>query len=99
MAVGITILVISILIIAIWVIVEMKRMRHKIFAIFLIVLILFSYLSLSFVLKDEEINIFSTEGMKKVSTLYFSWLGTVFSNLKTITSKAIKMNWKGNVTG
>ncbi|MCK4647403.1 hypothetical protein KAT24_00555 [Candidatus Pacearchaeota archaeon] len=98
MAVGITLLVISVLILAIWLIVEMKRMRHKVFAVFLIVLILVSYFSFSFVLKDKEINLTTIEGIKTASILYFSWLGTVFSNFKTITSKAIKMDWKGNET-
>ena len=99
MAIGVNLLVVSVLIIAIWIIVELKRMRHKIFAIFLIGLVLFSYLSLSFVFKEKEINFTSIEGMTTAATLYFSWLGTVFSNFKSITSKAIKMDWKGNETG
>ena len=98
MAIGITLLVIAVLIIAIWVVVEVKRMRHKIFALFLIGLILFSYLSFSFVLKNKEIN-FSVDGIKTAAMLYFSWFGTVFSNIKTITSNSINLNWKGNETG
>lgn len=99
MAVGVTLLVISVLIIAIWVVVELKRMRHKVFAIFLIGLILFSYLSFTIVLKGKDVDLTSFEGMKEAGTLYFSWLGTVFTNFKTITAKAIKMDWKGNETG
>ena len=99
MEIGVTLLVISVLVIAIWVIIEMKRMRHKVFAIFLIGLILFSYFSFSFVLKDKNINLTTIKGLTTATTLYFSWFGTVFSNFKTITSKAIKMNWKGNETG
>ena len=92
-------MVISVLVIAIWIIVEMKRMRHKVFAVFLIALVLFSYISFSFVLKNKDVDLMTIEGMTTATTLYFSWLGTVFSNFKTITSKAIKMNWKGNETG
>ena len=99
MALGVTIFVIAILIIAIWVIVEMKRMRHKMFALFLIGLILFSYLSFTFVFKDKEINLTSIEGIREASGMYFSWLGTVFSNLKSITARTVDMNWKGNETG
>ena len=99
MEIGITVLVVAVLIIAIWVIIEMKRMRHKIFALFLIGLILFSYLSFSFVLKDKEVNLTSIAGIEEAVGLYFSWLGTVFTNFKSITSKAIDMNWKGNETG
>jgi hypothetical protein len=99
MVLGVTIFVVAILIIAIWVIIEMKRMRHKMFAIFLIGLILFSYLSFSFVFKDEEVNLTSVEGLEKAAGLYFSWFGSIFSNLKTMTANAIDMNWKGNETG
>jgi len=99
MALGITILIIAVLIIAIWVVIEMKRMRHKVFAIFLIGLILFSYLSFSFVFKNHEINLTTVDGIRTATGLYLSWLGTVFSNLRTITSKTIDMNWKGNETG
>ena len=99
MALGVTIFVIAILIIAIWIIIEMKRMRHKMFAIFLIGLILFSYLSFTFVLKDHEINITTFDGIREASGLYVAWLGAIFSNLKSITSKTIDMDWKGNETG
>ena len=94
-----TIFVVAILIIAVWVIVEMKRMRHKMFAIFLIGLILFSYISFSFVFKEKEIDVSNIEGIKSAAGLYFSWLGSIFSNFKSITSKAIDMDWKNNETG
>ncbi len=99
MALGVTIFIIAILIIAIWVIIEMKRMRHKIFAIFLIGLILFSYLSFTFVFKNHELDLTSINGIGEASGLYFSWLGGIFLNLKSITSKAVDMDWKGNETG
>ncbi len=99
MAIGVSILVIAILIIAIWVIIETKRMKHKLFAIFLIGLILFSYFSFSFVLKEKEIDFTSIGGITNVANLYFSWIGTVFLNFKTLTAKAINLDWKGNETG
>ncbi len=99
MELGVTVFVVAILIIAIWVVIEMKRMRHKMFAIFLIGLILFSYLSFSFVFKNHEVNLTSIDGIRDAGGLYFSWLGGIFVNLKSITSKAIDMEWKGNKTG
>jgi len=93
MAIGITFMVIAILIITIWVLIELKRLRHKLFAIFLISLILFFYLSISFTLKGQDIDFGTTQGMIKASKLYFSWLGSAFSNMKSITTNAIKMDW------
>ena len=99
MAIGIVLLVICVLIIAIWLIFESKRMKHKVFAIFLIGFVLFSYFSFMFVFKNKDVDFKSVDGVKEASSMYFSWLGTLFSNFKTITAKAIKMNWKGNMTG
>ena len=98
MAIGITLFVIAILVIAIWIIIEMKRMRHKMLAVFLIGLILFSYLSFTYVFKDKETDFTSIDGVREASGLYFAWLGTIFSNVKSITARTIDMNWKGNET-
>ncbi len=94
MAVGVTLLVVAILIIAIWIIIEVKRFKHKLFAIFLIILILFTYLSFTSVLKGKDINLKSIEGLQEASSLYLSWLGSIFGNLKSITTHAIDMDWK-----
>lgn len=96
MAIGITIFIVAALVMAIWVVVELKRVRHKIFALFLIGLILFLYFSSSFVFKEKEVDFQSISGITSAVQIYFSWLGSVFVNLKTITSNAIDMNWKGN---
>lgn len=98
MVIGITLFVISVLIIAIWIIIEIKRMKHKLMAIFLIGLILFLYLSFSFVFKSQDIEWKTIPGLMKGTNLYFSWLGSAFGNLKSITSYAIKQDWKGNET-
>ncbi len=98
MEVGITIFIVAALIIAIWIIIEMKRVRHKIFAIFLIILILFLYISSTFVFKGHDIDFKTVSGMTTAAKLYFSWLGSIFGNIKSITTSAIKMDWKGNST-
>lgn len=94
MAIGITVLIVGILIVAIYLFVEVKRLRHKMFAIFLIVLILFTYLSFAAVLKDKGIDYKSASGVATAGNLYFSWLGSLFGNFKTLTSNAISMDWK-----
>ncbi len=86
-------IIISLLVIGIWILVEVKRMRHKIFAIFLIALILFTYLSFSAVLKNNDLDFKSVSGMTKATKLYFVWLGSSFGNLKVLTMNAVNMNW------
>ncbi len=94
--VSLTWIIIGVIIAAIWIIIEMKRMKHKLFAIFLIGLILFVYITAVFVFKDRNIDFGTFEGIKEASSLYFSWLGSTFGNLKIITGNVIKMNWAGN---
>lgn len=95
MVIGTTLIVVGVLIAAIWVIIEVKRMKHKIFAFLLIGLILFTYLSFTLVLKDKGIDIKKPSGMIEGGKLYLAWLGSMFGNFKTITSNAIKLDWSG----
>jgi glucan phosphoethanolaminetransferase (alkaline phosphatase superfamily) len=98
MELGITFFVIAILIIAIWIIIEIKRLKHKLFAIFLIGLILFTYISFSVTIQGQDIDFKTIPGLITASKLYFSWLTSLFGNFKSITTNAIQMDWKGNET-
>lgn len=92
--VGIAVFIVAVLIIIIWVLIAIKRMRHKVFALFLIGVVLFLYFSATFVFKDKDIDFKTTTGIITASNLYFNWLGSAFTNLKTITMNAVKMDWE-----
>ena len=94
MAVGVTIFVLGVLVIAIWVIIEVKRLKHKVFAIFLIALILFTYISFSVSLKGEDIDYKTISGLITAGKLYASWLGGIFTNFKSLNAYALKQDWK-----
>jgi len=98
MMIGVILIAIVVLVVAVWGFLELKRMKHKLLAVFLIALILFGYFSISLAFKGKNVDLGSVEGITKATKFYFSWLGNAFVNLKTITAKAIKMNWKGNST-
>lgn len=98
MVISTTLIVISVLSILIWVFIEIQRLKHKLFAIALIGMIVLGYVSFAFVLKGQDINYKSVEGLTQASKIYFSWLGAVLGNFKIITSNAIKMDWSGNST-
>lgn len=96
--IGVTILIIAALSIAIWVIIEFKRLKHKMFAILLIGMILFSYISFSLVFKEEKIDFKTVPGLIDASKIYFTWLGSLFGNMKSITTYAVNMDWNKNET-
>jgi len=98
MTVSVVIFIIAVLIAAIWFICGFKRARHKFLAVFLIALILFSFLSLTAAFGGKDTSINSISDIGKVIKIYFSWFGNAFVNLKTITAQVVKMNWQGNIT-
>lgn len=96
---GVALLVVAVLVIGIWVVIEVKRIKHKLFAMFLIGLILFLYISMVFVFKGQDIDYKTVSGVGYAAKLYMSWLGSVAGNFKSMTSHAVKMDWSGNETG
>ena len=91
---GTTLLIISLVIIVVWVLLEVKRLKHKIFLISLVVLMISLYLGVVVVFQDRNIDFTSYSGMIDAGKIYFSWLGSVFGNLKMITASAIQLDWK-----
>ncbi len=97
MTLGVTFLLVSLIAIFIWVSVEVKRMRHKIFAIFLILLLLFGYFSVMVAFKGKEIEIKTLDGFRSAMSIYFSFLSNIGGNLAVLTSNAIKMDWTAEI--
>ena len=95
MVIGVTLFVVAVVVIAIWVAVELKRLKHKIFAILLIGLILLVYFSTVVVFRGKDVDVSTVPGLINAVGLYFSFLTSVFSNLVSITSNAIQMDWMG----
>jgi hypothetical protein len=96
--VSIAIILVAVLIAAIWLFIEFKRFRHKMVAVFLILLILFTYISFSSVIKGKNLDLKTFNGVKEAGKLYFLWLGNIFNNMKVVTSNAINMSWSVNDT-
>jgi len=96
MAIGGTLLIIGIIVAVIWVFIELKRFRHKIWAVFLIILILFTYFGFMMSIKGKNIDLKSMDGIKTAGKLYFAWLTNAFKNTKIITTNVIKMDWRGD---
>tara|TARA_Y100000310_G_scaffold337938_1_gene426269 strand:- start:4606 stop:4932 length:327 start_codon:yes stop_codon:yes gene_type:complete len=90
---GVGILIVSAIIIFIWVFIEITRFKHKIFAILSIILVVFLYFGAIVVFQGTDIDFTSYSGMIEATKIYFSWLGSVFGNFKTMTAGAIQLDW------
>ena len=95
---GTSFFVVVLLVISIWIIIEIRRFRHKIFAIFLIMFILFLYISAIVVFNGQEIDLTSISGIVSATKFYFSWLGSLGGNIKTIAANVINLDWSYNST-
>ncbi len=98
MAWGMIIFIVVGLVIAIWMLFELKHMKHKLFALFLIALVLFGFFSFNAVFKGKDVSLNSLSDLARIGKVYFSWLSSAFTNVKAITTQAIKMDWSGNST-
>ena len=97
--IGVTLIIILLVIAGIWTLFELRRFKHKLVAIFLIAIVLFTYFGFVAALKGQNIDYKTMPGIIKASKLYFSWMASVFGNFKTLTTSAVKMDWKdGNET-
>ncbi len=96
--IGGALFIVAVAVIAIWIIIEVKRLKHKIFALFLIGIIIAVYLSALFVFSGQNVDLSTATGVLSAGKLYMSWLGTVFTNVKTITANAVGLDWNNEKT-
>jgi hypothetical protein len=91
--IGVALVVIIAIVLFIWLYFELKKFKHKIWAMLIIAAILFGYFSFSVTLKGQDINYASIDGIMEAGGIYFSWIGGIFGNLKSITGGAVQMDW------
>tara|TARA_Y100000310_G_C20401365_1_gene677555 strand:+ start:276 stop:587 length:312 start_codon:yes stop_codon:yes gene_type:complete len=79
----------------IWIIWEMKKFKHKIIGIALILFVIVGYLGLITIGQNNNLDLTTPSGIFQATKFYFSWFGSLFSNIKEITSNAISLDWVG----
>ena len=95
---GSSIFLVILLIIAIWIIVEINKFKHRFLGLFLIFLVLFLYISSVSVFNDNDNDITTVKGIFEAGKVYLSWVGSIFINLKDITANVISLDWLRNNT-
>lgn len=91
------IIMIAILLV-LWIVVKFKEMRHRFLGTILLLLILSLFLSATYVINKQKIDLKSTNGMKNFVQYYVLWLGNIFTNAKQITGSVINQDWSINNT-
>lgn len=86
-------IIIAALIVLAFAFLRLRHVKHKVFLISFIIILLFLYTTASQVLSNYDIDWKSFSGVEKGAKVYFSWLGGFFDNLKILTANAVKMDW------
>ena len=89
----ISMVVVAVLVVIAVVLIKMNHFRHKVTIIVVLLFALFLYSTVTIVNKANEFDLTSTEGFFGAFKVYTGWLGNGFSNLKTLTGNAVKMDW------
>lgn len=73
-----------------------SKLRHKLAFIFLLVLFLFGYFSITSAFDGQKIDFTDFKGVSHAVGIYFSWIGSEFDNAQAITTRAVENNSENN---
>lgn len=85
--------IIVLAILCIYILTKVSHLRHKFFTIFVIILIFLAFGAVSIFNSNNKLNLNTVEGAITAGKLYVIWLGNAFDNVKTLTGKAVQMEW------
>ena len=91
-------IILGVLIYVLFVFFKVKRFQHRVYAILIILFVIFFYTTGSKIIAENNIDIKTFDGIMKANKLYFNWLVHSFKNVKVVVGNTIKMNWAGNST-
>ena len=80
-------------VVAILAISKLTHLKHKMGVSLIVLLFLFIVLTFIKVAMVNSVDFKSATGFFTAFKFYFSWLGSVFGNLKVITGNIIRMEW------
>ncbi|MEI6849850.1 MAG: hypothetical protein WCK29_02320 [archaeon] len=93
-----TFVIIIAVIVVLMLLFKFKEIRHKIGLVFIAGILIFLALSFMQVYSSSKVDLTSFDGISQVTSLYFSWLGSLFNNGAKVVGYAINQNWGVNIT-
>lgn len=83
-------------VLAMVVVVSLVQKKQAIATKMALILSIFLVLSLGYVYLSSDSNIKGVGDAFDFVGVYFSWMGSFFENLRTITAQVIKLDWSAN---
>lgn len=72
-------------------------MKHKVYAILIVLILMFLYISGTQIIGSNNIDISTGEGVVEAAKMYLVWMGHIAENTKSLAGRAIQMDWEGNL--
>jgi len=88
-----SILALVVFIIAIFIIMKMTTIRRKFYFIAIAIILLLLFTSFDAAYSKTKVNLTNFEGFVSAGKVYLSWIGHAFTNVRTISSYAVKQDW------
>ena len=88
--------VVAIIIVAIFFFVKVRYIKHKLTWIFILMLILLTYIGFLASTAGQDFDLSTFEGSQTAIKLYLAWLSNGFDNMKVLTGQATKLDWSTN---
>jgi len=96
---GIFWLVVLVAILGVLFVAKLSHLKHRLSITGLILFLLFVYITFVVIADNNSVDIGSFKGFFTGIKVYFSWLGHIFGNVRTITGNVVRMDWITNSTG
>jgi len=87
------IIITALLIVVFFVVFKYKEARSRIGLLTALIVILIVGVSFWWVYSSHNLTLNSFDDFVETGKVYFSWLGGIFGNAKTLTTYAIRQNW------
>ncbi len=75
---------------------KVNHLKHRFSLTGAIILVIFVYITFSYAIGGENLDLKSAEGIGSGIKIYFSWLAGSFNNVKSITANAVNLDWSKN---
>lgn len=86
-------IIVAIVIIVGFTYIKFSSTKDQIKLVIVVILVLFLFGTILIVYTSNKLELSSSEGITESIKIYFGFLANGFKNLKTITGKAIDMDW------
>src|SRR3989344_791053 len=87
------IIIVIVALLVLWLFVKFKEIRHRLFGTVILLLILSMFLTASYVIKKNSLDLREEGSFGKFTKYYMVWIGGIFSSAKQITGSVASYDW------